>query len=135
MTLFALIVFFASLVAIVCLFSLRSWEAARGARFLPLARARADEQARRLKSIIFASRSELSKLPPQMLYITRTLAHKGALGLAALARALERGAHRLADLVSYKHRFEHRESTNEFLKQVTDFRNGNGHNRDETREL
>src|SRR3989344_1853129 len=106
MTLFALIVFFASLVAIVCLFSLRSWEAARGARFLPLARARADEQARRLKSIIFASRSELSKLPPQMLYITRTLAHKGALGLASLARALEREAH------------------NEFLKQVNDVRNG-----------
>ena len=36
----------------------------------------------------------------------------------------EEGAHTIADYASHKHRFERRESTNEFLKKMNDHKNG-----------
>src|SRR3989344_6689547 len=112
----AITVFVVSLGGIIGLLGLRHWEHARGVRVAPGARARADERALELKELLFWSRTELLRLWPLVIRLIRVIIHQAALGLAALARALERGAHRLADLVSYKHSFEHRESTNEFLK-------------------
>lgn len=120
----ATVVFFISLAAIVALLGLKYWETRRGVSLAPALRARADQRALELKSTLMRSRGLLAELPPEALKLTRLLVREAALALAALARHMERGAHSLADFVSHKHRFEKRESSNAYLKQVTDFRNG-----------
>lgn len=124
MTFLALVLFCASLVGVVGLFALKSWEEKRGAMLAPRLRARADAGATELKHVIMHSQDELAKLGPTMLVLMRKGLHDLALGLAALSRASERQAHRLADMVSHKRNFERRESTNSFLKKVSDFKNG-----------
>jgi hypothetical protein len=48
------------------------------------------------------------------------------LGFAAFARSSERQAHRLADLVSHKHGFVPRETRSEFLRKMSEHKNGGG---------
>lgn len=135
--LYALVIFIVSLLAIAALFTLKYWELRTGRTLLPSLRVKADEQALRLKELLIAALLDLAKLPPNALRLSRYLVHEAALGLAALARIGERQAHRLADTVSYKHRFERRETRSEFLKKVAEGKHGgdevdasevNGHN-------
>ena len=120
----ATVVFALSLFGIIALFILRAWEE-RTARYLaPALRERADERARSLKAMIAHSQREAHKLPPALLDLGRTILHDAALGAAALARFLERQSHRLAEKVSHKAGFERREPTNEFLKNVSDYKSG-----------
>lgn len=122
--LYALVVFLISLVAIGGLFGVKYWEIRSGRILFPGVRLKADARAGQLKELILAARLDIAKLPPNLLRLFRFLIHEAALGLAALARIGERQAHRLADTVSYKHRFERRETRSEFLKKVAEHKNG-----------
>ena len=128
----ALAVFLFSLGAIAALFGLKQLEMRRERIFFALWRQKADIRALQLKELLDAARVDLSKLPPGALHLSRLLVHQLALALAALARKAEKYAHQMADLVSYKHRFEKRGTQSEFLKKVAEHKNGGGE--DEPRE-
>lgn len=117
---FVVSVFIASIVGIVAVFSIKYWELKRQIVIAPAIRARADDGAREFKHLLGRSRVELMKLPPVLLYLSRVLVHMAALKAASSARYLERQAHRLADVVSHKHRFERRAPRSEFLKQMNE---------------
>jgi hypothetical protein len=120
----AITVFALALLGIIALFALKAWEA-RSARYLaPGLRRLADDGADEVKRLIVHSQEGARRLPPALLYLTRTILHDAALGAAALARFLERQSHRAADMVSHKRGFERKETSNEFLKNMTDFKNG-----------
>lgn len=122
----AVVIFFLSLLGIVGLFALKHWEERKQLVVAQDMRARADECALEFKTWLENSRGELKKLPPELLRLSRIAVHEAALGAAASARFIERQAHRLADMVSHKHHFERREPRSEFLKQMTEHKNGNG---------
>ena len=124
--LFAAVIFFGSFIGIVMLFSIKYWEMRTKRVIAPAVRTKADVHALQFKELLAKSRIEFEKLPPEIVHLTRVAIHESALGVAAFARALERGAHKLADMASHKHRFERRESTNDYLKQVIEHKNGNG---------
>ena len=119
-------VFGISLAGIGALFYLKHLELRRTRAITPVLRERADEYALDLKDLLTRSKVEASKLPPLMVLISRFAVREIALRMAALLRAGEHQAHHLADMVSYKHRFEKRETRSEFLKQVSEHKNGNG---------
>ncbi len=123
---FAATVFFISFLSIVSLFALKYWELRNERVIAPILRAKFDARALHLKDLLAAARVDLAKIPPLTLRLTRILIHEAALGLAVLARITERQLHRLADLVSHKHRFEKRETRSEFLKKVSEHKNGGG---------
>ncbi len=132
---FAAIVFVFSLLNICVLFALKSWELRHEKLVLPVLRRKADARAQQLKELAYAARTDIVTFLPEVVRFGRFLIHELALGFAALARFLERQAHRLADLVSHKRGFERRETRSEFLKKVADRKNNgldtgddNGHN-------
>lgn len=120
----ALIVFFLSLFAIAFLFALKQWEVRNERVVLAPWRARADVRARQLKELLDAARLDLSRIPPEAVRLSRIGIHQLALAFAAFAREAERYAHRVADVVSYKHHFEKRDTRSEFLKKVAEHKNG-----------
>ena len=122
--LFAALFFLLAFLGLAGLFGLKYWELKSGRVLFASARERADARASHLKELLVAVRIDIAKLPPTALRIIRYLVHEGALALAALARIGERQAHRLADLASYKHRFERRETRSEFLKKVAERKSG-----------
>ena len=124
MLIFAASLFAFSLLAMAALFALKYREAQGGFLVAPRARAWADYEALVLKELMTRSHFEFAKVVPALLFLFRYGIHELALGVAALARFLERQAHKLADMVSHKHRFERRESKSEFLKKVSEFREG-----------
>ena len=120
---FATLIFALSLLGIIILFVLKAWEV-RTERFLaPLLRERIDGRALEVKRLIALSQGELRKLPPEMVFLMRTVLHDAALGAASVARFLEGQSHRLADLVSHKRGFERRETRSDFLKHVSGYKN------------
>lgn len=122
----AIFVFFFSLVGIAALFGQKWREIRRGKALAPDLRSRADREAEKLKELAEAAWMDLGKVPPEALRLARVLVREMALGVAALARFLERQAHRLADFVSHKRGFERRETRSEFLRKVAEHKNGNG---------
>lgn len=131
----ALSFFAASFIGICILFTLVALEARRGRRYAGAVRTRLDSSAVRLKTALVHSRSEVARILPLLAVITRWCVHEAALGAASLARVVEREAHRIADLVSHKYRFERRESTNQFLHQVSESKNGNDSAEDESKNI
>ena len=123
---FAAVVFFVSLLGIVGLFGLKHWEEKKQRVVAQDMRTRADGRALEFKTWLENSRGEFKKLPPALLRFSRIAIHEAALGAAASARLIERQAHRLADMVSHKHHFERREPRSEFLKRMTEHKNGTG---------
>ncbi len=121
---FAFFAFCVSVVGIVSLFAFKQWELRSERVLLPALREKADTRAIQLKELLAAARVDLSKLPPEALRLSRIAVHEAALGFAAFARMAERRAHKLADMVSYRHRFEKRETRSEFLKKVAEHKNG-----------
>ena len=49
----------------------------------------------------------------------RIILHTTMVAFANIAGATERGAHRVADFVSHRHRFERKETNSDFLKKVS----------------
>lgn len=123
---FAIAAFLFSLAGILGVFGLKQHEEHTGRKFAPELREKLDVRALRFKELLIALEKDAEKLPPEALHFGRLSVHKLALGAAYLARALERNAHRLADLVSYKGRFTRRAPRSEFLKKVAEHKNGNG---------
>ncbi len=122
--LLAFIVFFVSLSGIVLLLALKYAEVSTRRIIFARLRERADVRALQLKELLDAARLDLSKIPPEAVRLSRIGIHQLALGFAAFARKAEGYAHRLADIVSYKHRFEKRDTRSEFLKKVAEHKNG-----------
>lgn len=117
--------FIGALTTIVALFTLRLVEERRGARFVPEFRVRVDSFALVLKMRIIALAKEMHRLPGIGLLILRYFVHIAAKAAARFARKMESGAHELADRMTHKHRFRRRESTNAFLREVAEHKNGN----------
>ena len=126
MEVFAIMIFGISLIATASLFVLRYWETGSGRVIAPTLRVAADRQALQLKAKLFHIRLDLARIPPLAVLYGRYLVHEGALGFAAFARMSERQAHRLADMVSHKRTFVPRETRSEFLRKVSDHKNGEG---------
>ncbi len=127
MVLGAVTVFFASLVGIIGLFSLKLWEERQGHAFSPSLRFAGDALALKCKNLLLRGEELLARLPSLTMYIAMTLLASGAVGFARVARAAAEAAHGLADFVSHKHNFERRETRSDFLKQVSEHhKNGNG---------
>ena len=122
----AFVIFFFSLFAIAFLFALKYWEIRKERIVFAPWREQADVRALQLKELLDAARLDLSKIPPEVVRLSRIGIHQLAMGFAAFARGAERYAHRVADLVSYKHHFEKRDTRSEFLKKVAEHKNGNG---------
>ncbi len=121
---FAIAVFALSLIGISGLFMLKMWETRTARDIAPEVRERADRAALELKRLIAHSQREARKLPPEILVLARTILHDAALGAAALARYLEKQSHRVAEKVSHKASFERRERSSDFLKNVSEYKNG-----------
>lgn len=121
-----MIVFFVSLGGIVLLFLLKRAEAGRGRRYAEDMRLRADGGALVVKDWLEAGEWYLARAPWFVGALARYMVHIGALSFARVARASEKYAHRLADLVSHKHRFQRRETKSQFLKDVSEYKNGKG---------
>ena len=119
-----MIIFGISLIAIASLFVLKNWETGSGRVIAPAFRYDADVRAIQLKSRLSHVRLDLARIPPLALLYCRYLIHEGALGFAAFARLSEKQAHRVADLVSHKRTFVTRETRSEFLRKVSDHKNG-----------
>ncbi len=126
MPLVALIVFGVSLVGLVLLFAIK----AREATYPSVARARwrekADELALGIKWGGMVLEWYISRLPLIANLLTRRFVRSAALSFAHFARLSSEQAHRLADFVSHKRSFERKETKSDFLKQVTEHKNGNG---------
>ena len=120
----ALIMFAVSLLGVSALFALKYWEAAHQTVLVPAFRTAADGKAIQLKEFLEYCRATSDQIPPTLVKVLRLVIHDLALGFARSARAAEVQAHRLADFVSHKHRFERRETRSQFLKDVSDFKNG-----------
>ena len=127
-----LVLFGLSLAGIIALFALKSWEMRSGRPLAPSLRAQGDELALVIKRRLLQVRVQLEALPPLSVRLLATLVQHSALAAAAAARFVERELHTLADRFSHKHRFERRETNNEFLKQVGEHKNGNGDSGTET---
>ena len=117
-------VFFVSLCAIIVLFTLKRVELNRERRFAEGMRSRADASALRVKAWIEISEKYLERTPWFIAALARYCIHIGALSFARLARTSAEQAHALADLVSHKRNFERRETKSQFLKDVSDYKNG-----------
>lgn len=124
MLLIAGIPFVLSALGIVALFAVKRWELKNDRVLAPAWRERVDAQALEAKNLLSHGGSSLGKLPPLMLVIGRYFVHEAALSAASLASFLEKQAHKLADMVSHKHRFERRETQSDFLRKVSDHKNG-----------
>lgn len=123
-----MVVFGVSLVGIILLFVLKRVEIRRGSRFGEPLRMHADAGALAIKSWIEVGERYLERTPWFVAALSRYGVRIGALAFARLARRLAEDAHRLADFVSHKHRFERRETKSQFLKEVSEHKNGaNGH--------
>ena len=121
---FTVSVFFFSLMSITGLFVIKEWENSRGRTFVPRFRARIDEWAYRLSELVKALQKDVEKLPPEIVHVSRLIVHEMALAVAGFLRFLSGRAHHLADLVSHKHTFRRRAPRSEFLKKVSEGKNG-----------
>lgn len=122
----ALVIFGFSLTAIVILFAMKAREAAHPSVSRAHWREKADEYALGIKWVLLVVEWYVSRLPLFTTRIMRRLVHSAALSFAHLARISAEQAHRFADFVSHKRSFERRETKSDFLKQVTEHKNGNG---------
>lgn len=120
MILGASILFSVSLASIASLFALKAWEVRRGTRILENWRAEADRFALLCKRMLVHWDSVLSRLPALLTVLSRLIVARLALAFSRLANSAATHADRLADLVSYKHRFERRETRSDFLRRVSD---------------
>jgi len=116
----ALIGFIISFVGLCALFTFKYVEMSRGTIYVPHAQAYADRWARMIKAIMRLLVVRVERLPQDFVVLLHVLVHVGAVVFARGARAAEQGAHKLADRVSHKHRFEKGKSRSEFLKRVSE---------------
>ena len=116
----AIVTFVSSFLGLLALFSLKAWAEKRKARIFPRARTSLDQGALWLKARLEHAEELLVRVPPFVALLSRFFFAKLMLRLARLAHSAADTAHHLADMVSYKHKYERRETRSEFLKKVTE---------------
>jgi hypothetical protein len=126
MTIAAMVVFFLALALIVALFTLKQWEVSRGRVLMPTWRERADREALHFKELLGAAGKDVQHVPPFLLDAAQSVVHGIAVDAGHIAHWLGSQSHRLADSVSHKRNFERLETRSEFLKKVSEHKNGNG---------
>lgn len=117
-----------SLFGIIILFCAKAYELAHPHPVRAKWRESADGFALRVKWTLRVIEWYIAHTPQFLSLFGRWSIRTGALWFARLARLSAEEAHRLADMVSHKRGFERRETKSEFLKQVTDHKNGNSGN-------
>ncbi len=120
----ATIIFGTSLSGLVALFMLKAWEDRRGVTIVPGVRNALDVYALEARAFLVSFDEWIAHLPSRSVLYARFFVHVTAMSFARVARAAERGAHRIADRVSLKHRFERRETQSDFLKKVSEHKSG-----------
>lgn len=122
------VAFFFALSGLIGLFALKRWEHAHDRTLFSDTRRSADDLALRVKEALIFGFRNISKLPYILWLLGRYGVHSAAVMFGHLAHAIGERSHALADMVSYKHRFERRETHSEFLKKVIEhpIRNTNG---------
>ena len=126
MILTATIMFGASCVCILGLFLFKKIEEQKARVLFPKAHAAADRAAAACTRFLEQSERQLVQVPPVAVRAMRSVLAISAVSFGQIAERIARQSHRLADLVSHKHNFERRETRSDFLKQVTEHKNGNG---------
>ncbi|MBI4093981.1 hypothetical protein HY417_03385 [Candidatus Kaiserbacteria bacterium] len=116
--------FFLSFIGLVGFFGLKEWERKHACTFFPTLREKLDEVAERLHDLMIALKADAERVPPEIIHVSRILIHESALWIASMLRFLSLQAHRLADLVSHKRNFVRRAPRSEFLKKVSEHKNG-----------
>ncbi len=124
----AFVVFGISLASLIALFMMKAREATHPSVARALWRDKADTLALEIKWVVMVLEWYVSRLPLIATLLGRRLVRSAALSFAHLARLSAEYAHRLADFVSHKRSFERRETKSDFLKQVTEHKNGSGGN-------
>ena len=119
---FTLTLFGIALISLITLLVLKRWEVRHTRVLLPTMRMRADEAALRLKGYLLRMNIKLAHIPPILLLAARYWVREAMINFANTAHLVASQAHRLADLLSHKHKFERREPQSEFLKQVTEYK-------------
>jgi len=122
----AAVTFGVSLFGILLLFVMKKIEVSRGSLIGGSARDSADLFALRVKWVFLVIEWYLSRLPDFLFLLSRHAVRAGALYLARAARYAEAQAYHLADFVSHKRNFERRETKSNYLKKVSEHKNGNG---------
>jgi len=125
MIIFAIITFSFALAGILLLFSLKMREEKTGRVHLPEWREAGDREALHFKELLAAAQIDLKKVPPLAVHFAHVALHFAALEFARAARFASYQAHRLADFVSHKHNFKRKETRSEFLKKMSERKNGN----------
>lgn len=135
MVVFTAIVFFLALILIIALFTLKQWELSHERVFFAPWRQRMDTQAAHLKELMLAARQDIAHLPPFLLDAAQSVVHGIAVDAGHIAIWLGQQSHRLADTVSHKRNFEPRETKSEFLKKVSEHKNGSGNSEEDVSSL
>jgi hypothetical protein len=105
---FYIALFFASLAGLVMLFSLKYVEVASGRIFMPNVRQALDAHASRVRRGCM-----------KLILFGYWILHILAVLVALSARSVERQAHRSADFISHRRKYERRETQSSFLKEVS----------------
>jgi hypothetical protein len=114
------LVFLGALAGLAILFFVKSYELSREVLLFPKAHAFADDRARLLRGDLMRVSRALEKLPGRTVMMVRSVLHMAAVQAATMASSTEEKLYTLADKVSHKHRFERKETSSQFLKQVTE---------------
>lgn len=108
-----------ALVGIVLLFSLKYVESTSGKTLLPRARQTLNFRALGIRRAILLVVHTIEHFPAFMVAFSYATLHFLAVLVALGARTAEYQAHRVADFVSHKRKFQRRETQSTFLKEVT----------------
>ena len=112
-------VFFGALAALAVLFTLRLIEERRGARLGASVRLSLDRFALSIKAILMYVAALMERIPQITSFLLRAFAVALVRRFAHMTEGISRAAHSAADMVSYKHRYERKETRSTFLKEVS----------------
>ncbi len=115
-----LAVFYGALAGLALLFLVRFFEEARGMRMLPGFRHTLDRFALFIKRYLERVETFFEHIPQFTALLLRYLTAKGVRRFAHMTEGISRTAHAAADMVSYKHRYERKETRSTFLKRMSD---------------
>ncbi len=116
---FYISIFGVALFGLVVLFSLKYVESTSGRVLMPRARQTLNFRALGIRRGVLVVIHTIEHLPAFMVALGYATLHLLAIVVALSARMAERQAHRVADFVSHKRKFQRRETQSVFLKEVT----------------
>ena len=113
------IVFGVALCGLFALFSLKYIENASGTVFFPRMRGVLNSRTQRIRRVLLLVIHAIEHFPALMVAFGYASLHLFAVLVALGARMAEKQAHRVADFVSHKRKFQRRPTQSSFLKEVT----------------